>query len=864
MNEGPLNTPSPPARFRDATVSGFALTFAFLLVGGVLGFANVRRLASNNRWVAHTHEVIGQAEILMSTVKDAETGQRGYLLTEEESYLEPYENGLRRVQDEQSKLQKLTFDNPRQLARLADLEKKIALRLKIMQETVNLMRQGQRQEAVGMVRSNAGKVVMDQIRREVAEFQRTERELLKVRAEDADASIRTTILSVFLTTASGLVLVGFVFYLTQRNLQQRSAAAATIAEQAERLRTTFASIGDAVITTDKEGRVTGLNAVAESLTGWSKAEATGVPLTQVFNIVNETTRLPVENPASKALAHGIIVGLANHTILIAKDGTERAIDDSASPIRCRDGELVGCVLVFRDVSEARNAERVLRNSEATKSAMLNTALDSIITCDQEGKMIEFNPAAEKTFGYRREDVIGNEMSDIIVPPSLRERHRQGMARYLRTSESRILGKRLVMTGLRADGSEFPVELAITRIPTDGEPIFTAFLRDITERKVMEDELRRVAANLSDADRRKTEFLAILAHELRNPLAPIRNAVQVMRLTAGDGQATSSASEMLERQVGQLVRLVDDLLDVSRISRGKIELKKSRIELASIVNHAVEAARPLCERMRHALTVELPRRPIYLDGDPTRLAQVIGNLLTNATKFTEAGGEIHLAVELDGSEAMIRVQDTGIGIEAEHLPHIFEMFTQIDTSLERTQSGLGIGLTLVKKLVELHDGRVSVHSGGLGQGTEFVVRLPILADAPQLAAIAKEPVAMSARRVLIVDDNQDSATSLAMLLKITGNQTHTAYDGLAAVEKAAEVQPDLILLDIGLPKLNGYEVCRRIREQPGGKNVVIVALTGWGQEEDRQKSKDAGFDGHLVKPVDLVALAKMLGDLKGPT
>ena len=384
------------------------------------------------------------------------------------------------------------------------------------------------------------------------------------------------------------------------------------------------------------------------------------------------------------------------------------------------------------------------------------------------------------------------------------------------------------------------------------------------------ELEETNARLAKADRRKNEFLAMLAHELRNPLAPICNALQIMRLTASrerqrpEDETVQSASAMMERQVGQMVRLVDDLLDVSRISQGKIELRSGRIDLASVVHHAVEAIRPQCKSMDHALTVTLPPKPIFLNADSTRLAQVVGNLLNNASKFTDKGGQIWLTVEREGKQAVIRVRDNGIGIAADQLPRIFEMFVQIDTSLERSVSGLGIGLTLVKTLVEMHDGTVEVHSAGVGQGSELVVRLPIVVEPPKPPPpepTVSEPTTMITRRILVVDDNRDSAESLAMLLKLTGHETHTAYDGLEAVAAAATVLPDMVLLDIGLPKLNGYDACRKIRQQPWGKGMVLIALTGWGQDEDRRKSQEAGFDGHLVKPVDHATLTKLLAELR---
>jgi signal transduction histidine kinase/ActR/RegA family two-component response regulator len=366
--------------------------------------------------------------------------------------------------------------------------------------------------------------------------------------------------------------------------------------------------------------------------------------------------------------------------------------------------------------------------------------------------------------------------------------------------------------------------------------------------------------LEDADRRKTEFLAMLAHELRNPLAPISNAVEILRRSGGDEQKVRPVTEMMQRQVGQMARLIDDLLDVSRISRGKIKLRREPGELASVIHHAVEAARPAIEHAQQELTVTLSSPPLYLDADPVRLAEIVGNLLNNASKFTVRGGRIRLTVEQDGGEAIIRVWDSGIGIASDKLPHIFDVFMQVDTSLDRPQGGLGLGLTLVKSLVELHGGTVQAYSAGIGQGSEFVVRLPIMvrtpAQAPSKPAASESAIA-TPRRILVVDDNRDSAESLATLLKLSGNETHTAFDGDEALERAAAVRPDVVLLDIGLPKMNGYEAARRIRQQPWGKSMVLVALTGWAHDEDRQKTRQAGFNAHLVKPVDLAAIRKLL-------
>lgn len=649
--------------------------------------------------------------------------------------------------------------------------------------------------------------------------------------------------------------------LAIQDITEAELALRRVRQNRELLQVTLASIGDGVVTTDKQGRVTFLNEVAQRLAGWTQAEAEGKPLSEVLVLINEDSREPVQNPVEAVLDSGQLVGLANHTLLLSRDGKEWPVDDSAAPIQDVDGAVIGVVMVFREIGEQRRATRRIAESEGRTRAILETALDAIVTIDHAGKIVEFNPAAERTFGYRRDDVLGRELAELIVPPSQRELHRAGMARYLATGVGSVMNRLVELSGLRADGTEFPVEASITPIQVDGPPLFTGHLRDITERKQREQERERVAASLAEANRRKDEFLAMLAHELRNPLAPIHNSVEALR-QGGGGNERELALRIMERQLAQMVRLIDDLLDVSRISRGKIELKRELLDLASVVDHAIEVARPPCDARSQALEVVLPREPLYVDADPARLIQIVGNLLNNACKFTQQGGRVSLTLEREGQQAVIRIGDNGIGIAGEQLSRIFEMFAQVDTSLERTEGGLGIGLTLVKKLVEMHGGRVEARSAGLGHGSEFVVRLPLAVGAPQPAAPASPSVrgqAQNPRRILLVDDNLDSAESLALLLRLNGHEVHTAHDGLAAVEAAGKLRPEVIVLDIGLPKLNGYEVARRVREQEKG-GVFIVALTGWGSEEGRRRSGEAGFDAHLVKPVDFNALTRLLLDM----
>ncbi|MCI0332802.1 MAG: MASE1 domain-containing protein [Planctomycetes bacterium] len=375
------------------------------------------------------------------------------------------------------------------------------------------------------------------------------------------------------------------------------------------------------------------------------------------------------------------------------------------------------------------------------------------------------------------------------------------------------------------------------------------------------ERRRAEAVLKEADRRKDEFLATLAHELRNPLAPIRAGVDLMRLGGSHKIQDGEVLDMLDRQVQQITRLVDDLLDVSRVTRGKVQLQWQPVDLKAIVEQAIETCRPLIDAQGHDLTVSFPEEPLRLTADPIRLAQVFANLLNNAAKYSDRGGRISLAAFREGSEAVVRIRDTGHGIDQIVLPRVFDLFVQEDRSLTRTGGGLGIGLTLVQSLVKMHGGSVAAHSEGSGKGSEFVVRLPRFSaprestNAPPEEIITHD-VPGTSRRVLIVDDNRDAARSLELLLKSGGHEVRTAFTGSDGVEIALSYPPDVVLLDIGLPEMDGYQVARQIRELPGGKATVLFALTGWGQPEDRRKAIDAGFDAHLTKPVDYRVLMSL--------
>lgn len=519
------------------------------------------------------------------------------------------------------------------------------------------------------------------------------------------------------------------------------------------------------------------------------------------------------------------------------------------PIPGRDGRtaLVGGVAI--DVTELKQAEEALRRSEAWFRTLAEASPALIWRLDPQGRLTYVNPPFLEYFDRPAQDVLDRGWQPLLHPDDADA--------YLAAVETAQRERSRLQATARVnhgDGDWCWIEsYALPLLGDDGEYLgHVGTSLDITKRKEFERAL-------SEADSRKDEFLAMLAHELRSPLAPIRNSIEIMRRMGAPG--TGPVVDTLERQVRQLVRLVDDLLDVSRISRGRIELRRQRVDLRPIVHHAVEAVQPLCDAMGQALSVTLPADEILLDADPARLGQVFGNLLSNASKFSDRGGRISLDIEVTDAWAMIRVADEGVGIAPEQITRIFDLFTQVDTSADRAAAGLGIGLALVKTLVDMHGGTVEVSSAGIGCGSEFFVRLPLaIAAEPAETTVTNAPASHAPRRILVVDDNRDSADSLATLLRLGGHETAIAYDGLEAVEATVRFRPDVILLDIGLPGINGFEAARRIRQQHANRRPTIVALTGWGQDSDRRASHEAGFDAHLVKPVDDATLARLLAEL----
>ncbi|MGO9948678.1 MAG: PAS domain S-box protein [Steroidobacteraceae bacterium] len=749
-------------------------------------------------------------------------------------------------------------------------------------------------------------------------------------------------------------------------------------QQREWFQVTLSSIGDAVITTDALGAVTFLNPIAEAMTGWTSADAAGVPLSDIFSIVDEFTGVAVEHPVKTVLREGRIVRIANAS-LVRRDGTVRAIEDTAAPIWDRAGTLTGMVMVFHDVTAQRKAEAALSESDVRFRTIFNQAAvgmavtdltgqfiqinqkfadvfrfaieelqqrtflqllhpldylsaqqslarlaseekpdlvlekrclrkdgaviwslstitlvkdragraqhliwivediterklaeeaqarlvaviassdDSIISMTLDGGVLSWNRGAEYMYGYTADEMIGKTTQELIPSdrldeePAILDRIRKGE----RIEHFETLRK-------RKDGSVFNVSIAVSPIEDSRGRIIGAskITRDITQGKLTEAALR-------ETDRRKDEFLATLAHELRNPLAPIRQAALISESESATDAQRRWSHNVISRQVRHMSLLLDDLLDISRITRGTLELRLEDTELADILEAAVETARPVIDAKGHKFKIEAPDESVQFMADPLRLAQILSNLLTNAAKYTDPGGEIRLRVACERQSIVFAVKDSGIGIPAEALKNIFEMFSQVKTTRDRSEGGLGIGLSLTRGLVDLHGGRIEARSAGTGFGSEFIVRLPRRDSRtmPGLVPTAVDQEQIVSRRVLIADDNRDAAESLAMLLQIEGHEVHVVHDGRAAVSAFTNFNPDVALLDIGMPELSGYEVARCVRKNVQGQTVTLIALTGWGQERDKEQALAAGFNHHFTKPVEPARISKILRSLASRT
>lgn len=621
--------------------------------------------------------------------------------------------------------------------------------------------------------------------------------------------------------------------------------------RAEETQALFAAIvaasDDAIVSKDLDGVVRSWNQAAERLFGYTAAEAIGRPITLIIP------------PELQAEEQQILAKLRRgeqisrfETVRVTKDGRRIEISLTISPVRDAEGRIIGASKIARDITERRRAEQALRASEERFRAIVESQTEMICRFRIDGTLLFVNGAYARVLGATPEALEHRNFWEFVAEADRAEVRRMLDGLTPESPQVRIENR---LETARGERWTLWTNRALTF--DDAGRVLEAQSAgiDITDRK-------RAEQALLEADRRKNEFLATLGHELRNPLTPIRNMLEVLKRHERDAELDDRAHAMMSRQLDVLARLVDDLLDVSRITHGKLELRKKRVDVSTIVRNAVEDTRELIDGAGQHLRVEVPSEPIFLEADEIRMTQVLSNLLGNASKYTPDGGRIELVVERAEREIMISVRDDGVGIPGDRLETIFAMFAQVDTPMVRGQRGLGIGLSLVKWLVELHGGRIEARSAGPGQGSEFTVHLPPAAGAPgrpvRVAPGAATPLVP--RRVLVVDDNADAAHSLALLAEALGHEVRLAYDGFEAVDVAGAFRPHVVLLDIGLPGQNGYDVARQLRRQPWGADVVLAAVTGWGQEADRELALEAGCDVHVTKPMTLPAFNAVLDEI----
>jgi PAS domain S-box-containing protein len=640
------------------------------------------------------------------------------------------------------------------------------------------------------------------------------------------------------------------------DVTDRKLAEQELYESRERFQKIVSQAATGVVQMDPEGRITLVNQKYCDMVQRTEAELLG---TSVLDVTAPES-VPVTLEAVRMLAGGES-GIVMDKEYLRRDGSVMPATSSVNALRGPNGEFQGLVAIVVDTTESKRAAEKLRASEERYRTLFESVDQGFCIFEMifdaqdrpvDYRFLEMNPMFEAHTGLH--DAVGRTARDMV--PTLDDFWFETYGRVATTGEPVRFENPAPAMGRWFD-------VYATRIGGPDSRRVALLFSDITARKQSEETLRKLARDLAEADQRKTEFLATLAHELRNPLAPIRSGLSVMRLKGDNAASVARVREMMERQVSHMVHLIDDLLDIARISGGKLELKKERADLRGVLSSAVETSLPLIETGQHELSVEVPEHAVTAEVDVTRIAQVVGNLLNNAAKYTPSGGRIGLSLRVDGAEALIAVSDNGIGIPQEELSSVFEMFSQVGHHLERAQGGLGIGLSLVRRLVDMHGGSVAAASGGPHAGSTFTVRLPLAEgaqDTPRQAAPDTADGAAGGTRILVVDDNVDAATTLSMILEACGYVTQVAHDGKEALAAAQAFRPQVAFLDIGMPGMDGYDTARAMRRLEGLEDMTLVALTGWGAESDRRKSNEAGFDQHLTKPVQLDVVQDLLAKL----
>jgi len=883
-----------PPRWTLGSRSTVALVLA-LLVLVVVGIAALWQFQSYRRATMGVREslrTLNAIENVTRRLVDAETAQRGFLLTGRPAYLEPLTTARATLPAEIDDLAKLTRADAVQHTYVATLQPLVARKLDELARTIELRRSGGFEAALAAVETDAGKQVMDTIRETLAAMTRAENAELATRQRTTEARNGRVLLALALAGTLGCLLVAGCAVGLNAESRRRLAAQAALAESEERLRVTLRSIGDAVIATDSDGRVVFMNPVAELLTGWTTPDAHGRPLAEIFVIANETTRAPVENPVARVLREGITVGLANHTVLFARDGREIPIDDSAAPIRDATRVIMGVVLVFRDVTERRQfeleaahaarleAERaesergaaLLRASEERYRSLVAASMDIVWTAGPTGTFEEPQPAWEAYTGQRWPQDAGQGWALAVHPDDREPVIKVWEAAQLARSTLEVEGR--VWHALSGEyhhchGRGVPLLDAEGKIRQ-----WVGMIEDVHERRRHELENARLLRVAEDARRQaetssraKDEFLAVLSHELRSPLQTMLTWVRLLRDAAGDDPTTAHGFDALTQSMRTQQGLIDDLLDVSRIVSGTLTLERAPFDLTATANACLDRIAP--HAIAQGLTVERDGldRPRPVLGDAARFAQALGNVLQNAVKFTPAGGRITTASTSEGGHHAIVVRDTGDGIAPELLVRVFDRFWQADSAKTRRYGGLGLGLAIARHLLEAQGGTIVGTSEGLGHGAAFTLSLPAADAVPAPAPLADSgpPPSLAGIRILLVEDDEAMSEALAALLELHGATVTSAASVRTALGLLPAANPHLLLSDVGMPGESGYALIREIRTREasdGLHRLPALAMTGFASLEDRDEARAAGFDDHVPKPVEPEALLRRIGDLIG--
>ena len=880
----PDGTKWPPQR---KLATGYTVAIAVLIIDLLITFWNLNSISRIWDALALSHDVVVGLDDVLSNLRDAETGQRGYLLTGDERYLEPYTKSHAVVATSIDRLRSLVANNGVRREHLNTAANATSAKLAELEQTIKLRRDSGFDAALTVVKTDRGRAAMDQVRSEIAAMG-AEENATRVRLRDGlQAALKGTTLTFTLTSVLALVLLFGIHLLSERSRGQLQRHAAWLS-------TTLRSMGDAVIATDREGRVTFLNPVAETLTGWARDEASGKPLEHIFRITNQITGEPVENPVTRVLREGIVVGLANHTNLTAKDGTIHPIDDTAAPITDNGGRIQGVVLVFHDMSERyaaeasnrestralRSAEAALREAEDARpvlAAIVQSSDDAIIGETLDGVITSWNQAAQRILGFTAAEIVGKPISTLLPPD-----HSEDMSRIL---ERIRRGERIghFETQRRAkDGRVIDVSLSISPIrDADGTIIGAAKVaRDITERKRAEAEREQLLtateaakAEAEAANRMKDDFLATLSHELRTPLNAIVGWAKILRSGKVDAEDVEEGLSAIDRNSQAQSQIIEDLLDISRIVSGNLRLDVQRLNLSDILDAALASVLPAANAKEIRVHKVLDSLVGPVTGDPARLQQVVWNLLTNAVKFTPKGGTVQVLLERVNSHVEISVIDSGIGIKPEFLPQVFDRFRQADGSTTRLHAGLGLGLAIAKHLVEMHGGSIRAKSPGEGQGATFTLTLPITVvhpDQPDRVKVRPkesgaidnvcQDSALAGLKVLVVDDEPDARQLLRRALADCQAEVAIASSAAEALALIEKFQPDVIVCDIGMPEQDGYDLIHRVRANPATKDIPAAALTAFARPEDRKRSLLAGFQTHVAKPVDPAELTAVVASL----